>query len=110
MCGCRYAAASVDDVQQDPREAAFSQLKTVTITGLQATHPPPRHTRALLRKAVAACVAMLDCLQGTLLGGVFLLIFSLFLSWYPSLKMTILSGGTAKPRYAMVNLTYNILW
>lgn len=39
-----------------------------------------------------------------------LVIFFLFLHWRLSLKMTVLSGGTAKPQYAIVNLTFNTLW
>lgn len=71
-----------------PMEQRFLSSKQL-LSPVYMRHIPPH---ALLRKAVAACVAMLDCLQRTLLGSVFLLIFFLFLSWYPSLKMTILSG------------------
>lgn len=40
--------------------------------------PSPTAHHMLLRKVVAACVAMLDCLQKRVLGGVFLVIcFSL---------------------------------
>jgi len=55
VCDCRYAAASVDVVQQDPRGAV---LETVTITGLQATHPPhPRtHTHTLRWPLVLQCL------------------------------------------------------
>lgn len=76
-------------------------------TSPDTSPPPPHHT--LLGKVVAACVAMLDCLQRTLLGGVFLLIFFLFLSWCHSLKMTILSGGTAKPRYYKPHLQHLVV-
>lgn len=71
---------SMGDVHQDPWGAAFSQFRTVTITDLQANLPltrplPPTH-HLLLRKAVVACAAMLDCLQRTVLGGVLLSSFS----------------------------------
>jgi len=100
VCDCRYAAASVDVVQQDPRGAV---LETVTITGLQATHPPHPRTHTHTHTSVAICVAMLDCLQRTLLGSVFRLIFLIPWSWQCYL-------GEQQNHDVPWWTSYNILW
>ncbi len=104
---------SMGDVHQDPWGAAFSQFRTVTITDLQAnlplTRPPPPHTPLASKESCGrlCCNAWLPAENSVRWC---LVIFFLFLHWRPSLKMTVLSGGTAKPQHAIVNLTFNTLW
>lgn len=95
----------------DPKEQPFYSSKLLLSAIYRQTSPwhvPSPHTP---RTSKESCVRL--CCNAWLPAEncvVFLVIFFLFVHWRPALKMTILSGGTAKPKYAIVNLTFNTLW